>query len=113
MSLDVYLYPPKCPHCGRSDERFCAGVTHNLRTMAIKARIYKPVWRPEEVGITKAKQLQEPLAKAIARLRKRPDVYKKYNPPNGWGDYEGFVAFLEEYLAATQAMPEATVEVSR
>ena len=58
MSLDVSLYVG-------DDRVFDANITHNLTTMADKAGIYGPVWRPEEVGIVVASQLIEPLRKGI------------------------------------------------
>jgi hypothetical protein len=113
MSLDVYLESAKCEHCGRSDEGFSANITHNLNSMAAEAGIYKIVWRPDEYGITKAKQLIEPLRKAIAEMKADPERFKKHNSPNGWGLYEHFVPWLDEYLAACEAEPEASVRVSR
>ena len=113
MSLDVYLKYDVCPTCGRGDEVFSQNITHNLGKMADAARIYQIVWRPEENGITHAKQLIEPLRKAIAEMKADPARFKAHNSPNGWGTYENFVPWLERYLEACEKYPEATVEVSR
>jgi len=113
MSLDVYLEPKKCPHCGRADEGFSANITHNLAGMADEAGIYGIVWRPEENGITTARQLIEPLRKAIADMKADPARFKKHNAPNRWGLYENFLPWLENYLQACEAMPDAAVRVSR
>lgn len=113
MSLDVYLLGDVCPHCHRFDELFWNNITHNLGTMAAEAGIYKHVWRPEEIGIKHAKELIEPLTKAIADMKERPDHYKQFNSPNGWGLYEHFVPWLEKYLAACKENPEASISVSR
>jgi hypothetical protein len=113
MSLDVYLEPNKCPHCGRSDEGFSINITHNLNKMADEAGIYGIVWRPEENGITTARQLIEPLRKAIADMKADPARFDKYNASNGWGTYKHFLPWLEEYLAACERMPDAAVSVSR
>jgi len=113
MSLDVYLEPNKCPHCGRADEGFSAKITHNLCAMAEEAGICGIVWRPEESGITTAKQLIEPLRAAIGAMKADPARFEKHNPKNGWGSYEGFVPWLEEYLDACLAEPEAAVRASR
>jgi hypothetical protein len=113
MSLDVYLRPNKCPHCGRSDEGFSSNITHNLGKMAEEAKIYGIVWRPEENGIKKAKHMIEPLRKAIADMKANPERFKKHNSPNGWGMYEDFVPWLEKYLKACEDDPEAEIEVSR
>lgn len=96
-----------------SDEVFSANITHNLNRMAVEAEIYQHCWRPDEIGITHAKQLIEPLAAGLASLEKEPDLFKKFNPANGWGDYHGFLAFVRAYLRACRDYPAAEVRVSR
>lgn len=107
MSLDVMLM--ETMPC----EIYSQNITHNLTEMADAAGIYKCLWRPEEVGITKAHQLIEPLEHGLRELIANPEKYKAYNPENGWGSYGGFVRFVTEYLAACKKHPEADVEVSR
>jgi hypothetical protein len=92
---------------------FDYNITHNLGEMADAACIYYHLWRPDEIGITKADQLIEPLRAGLALLRSNPEIFKKYNPENGWGDYEGFVRFVEAYLEACKQYPEAEVRASR
>lgn len=113
MSLDVYLKTKKCECCGKSDGVFWLNITHNLTDMAEEAGIYGIVWRPDENNITHAKQLIEPLKAAIKSLKDEPERYKKFEPENGWGSYDGFVEWLKEYLEACEKYPEAEVEVSR
>ena len=113
MSLDVSLYINECDCCGRRDEFFSSNITHNLNKMAMEAGIYDIVWRPDENGITKAKQLIEPLTKAIAEMKADPERFKKFDSPNGFGLYEHFVPWLEEYLGACEDEPESSVRVSR
>ena len=108
MSLDVYL---NCEHC--SSSLFSANVTHNLNDMAGEAGIYQHLWRPEEVEIEYAKQLIEPLWNGIKLLRADPDRFKKFNPSNGWGNYDIFVSFVKSYLDACVDNPEAAVNVWR
>lgn len=90
-----------------------ANITHNLGAMAEEAGIYKHLWRPEEAGIEKAEQLIEPLRGALRAMRKDSGRFKKHNPSNGWGDYESFYRFVDEYLQACVNSPEAKVRVSR
>ena len=90
-----------------------ANITHNLNKMADEAGIYKELWRPDENGITKAAQLIQPLQDGLNRLIGDPVKYKAFNPPNGWGDYHGFVRFVAAYLDACRAYPEAEVAVWR
>lgn len=125
MSLDISLYseakevPCECSNCGNTHVRtdrsqlFDANITHNLGTMADEAGIYKHVWRPEEIGITKASQLIEPLRNAVTLMKADPPRFEKHNSPNGWGLYKNFLPWLERYLAACEAYPDATPEAYR
>jgi hypothetical protein len=92
---------------------YSANITHNLNTMAEAAGIYEPLWRPEEIGITKASELIKPLAIGLNELISEPDKYKRYNPENGWGSYEVLVEFVREYLTACQKWTNANVRVWR
>jgi hypothetical protein len=92
---------------------FHRNITHNLISMAKAARLYEAFWRPEEINATRAKQLIEPLTTGLQILRAEPDKFKEFNPPNGWGTYEGLLAFVESYLDACKKFPEATIYVSR
>ena len=107
MSLDVTL-TALAPV-----EVFSANITHNLNKMADEAGIYKHLWRPEEIGITKAGQLIEPLRRGLADLRAQPERYERFNPENGWGSYATLVRFVEAYVAACEQHPDADVEVWR
>jgi len=121
MSLDVRLSEPDasgglckcgnlCP-CHRT-EIYWANITHNLNKMAQEVGIYQHCWHPDEIGITKAAQLIEPLTTAIALMKSDPERFKHFDASNGWGLYENFVPWLERYLAACQEHPGADVEAS-
>lgn len=90
-----------------------ANITHNLGKMAESADLYAPLWTPDKAGFKKAGDLIGPLAKGLEELKRRPEFYMKFNPPNGWGTYSGFVDFVEKYLEACKRFPEAKVGVSR
>ena len=94
-------------------EVYWRNITHNLSKMAGQAGLYEALWRPEEIGATKAKHLIEPLQAGLVRLRAEPEKFKAYNPSNGWGDYDGLVEFVADYLGACLANPGAEVRVSR
>lgn len=96
-----------------SETLYWANITHNLNHMANAAGLYLPLWRPDEIGVTTASQLVMPLREGLGRLRRAPDEFKKLNPENGWGDYDGLVRFVEQYLAACETHPDAIVRVSR
>lgn len=107
MSLDVYLTAV------RPTEVYWANITHNLGKMAKEAGIYQALWRPEEIGITHAEQLIEPLSVGLTKLKADPMYYSQFNAPNGWGMYEHFVPFVEKYLEACKANPDAEVRACR
>ena len=94
-------------------EVYWRNITHNLNKMATEAGIYKYLWRPDEINITTAAQLIEPLTDGLALLESDPARFKKLNPPNGWGDYDGLVDFTRDYLAACQQYPAAEIYASR
>lgn len=107
MSLDVTLT--------RKIEQqvYDSNITHNLADMAEAAGIYKALWRPEELGITKALELIPLLEIGLKKLKKSPKKYEKYNSSNGWGTYKYFVPFVENYLNACKENPDAFISVSR
>lgn len=90
-----------------------ANITHNLTRMAQDAGIYEPLWRPDEIEVARAEQLIDPLDEGLKMLRADPERFKKLNPENGWGTYEGLVQFVEDYLEACRRHPQATVSVWR
>lgn len=81
--------------------------------MAEAAGIYKELWRPEELGITKARQLIEPMERGLILLRSDPDRFKAFDASNGWGTYVNFVPWVDKYLQACKEYPDADVSVSR
>ena len=120
MSLDVYLnrkrylsYDEGKTYTEDNEQVYWANITHNLNKMADEAGIYEALWRPEEIGKTKASEIVELLEKGLADLKARPEHFKKFNSPNGWGMYENFVPFVEKYLEACKDYPDAIIEVSR
>ena len=62
---------------------------------------------------TIVKELIEPLRQGLHNLKIEPERYKKFNPENGWGSYDGLVKFVENYLNACYEYPDADVKVSR
>lgn len=107
MSLDVTLTAT------RPTEVYWRNITHNLNKMAQEAGIYQHLWRPEELSITRAQELIQPLTEGLARLEADPEHYRKFNAANGWGTYENFVDFVEDYLKGCIENPNATISVSR
>lgn len=107
MSLDIRLTVVK------PTEVFSANITHNLGNMAEAAGIYMALWRPEEIGITKANELIPILRKGLAFLEDNPGKMRQYDAKNGWGTYPDFLRFVREVLAACVENPEAAVNSCR
>jgi hypothetical protein len=120
---------------------YSANITHNLARMADETGIYKALWRPGEMldletsgrmseaskasrwdevddlakllPVVHAADLIDPLRAGLALLKSDPVRFQAFNAPNGWGMYQHFVSFVEQYLEACQEHPTAVVEVSR
>ncbi|HBO4166783.1 TPA: hypothetical protein L4T92_001377 [Pseudomonas aeruginosa] len=106
MSLDVYLIVED--NCV-----FDWNITHNLNTMAGAAGIYQHLWRPDEIGLTKAHELIEPLSNGLKSLTDSPSRFDEYRPGNGWGSYAGLVEFVARYVEACRKYRDADIRVSR
>lgn len=140
MSLDIYLYREKRTSYDKgktyTDSLECvydSNITHNLGSMAQKAGLYEALWRPYmlhkewkdnflddeqedmfEEGVTMyAKDIISKIEEGLKFLKRKPEYFEEFNSPNGWGMYENFVPFVENYLNACKEYPEAIVKVSR
>ena len=140
MSLDIYLYREKRTSYDKgktyTDSLECvydSNITHNLGSMAQKAGLYEALWRPYmlhkewkdnslddeeedmfEEGVTMyAKDIISKIEEGLKFLKRKPEYFEEFNSPNGWGMYEHFVPFVENYLNACKEHPEAIVKVSR
>lgn len=111
---------------------FDYNITHNLTEMANACGLYEPLWRPhllksnwiatenydeeykfEADNPSEAWEIISKLKEGIEELKSNPEKYKKYNPDNGWGNYESLLKFAEEYLKACENYPNAIIGVSR
>jgi hypothetical protein len=121
MSLDVQLirkvylsYDEGKTYIEKEEEElYWANITHNLNKMAAEADIYQALWRPEEINSTKAKNIMKLLEKGLKNLKSRPEYFEQFNSSNGWGLYENFVPFVENYLKACKEFPNADIYVCR
>ncbi len=113
MSLDVYLMVTQPVSV------YDANITHNLGKMASAVKLsngmtlYDILWRPDEHGFYYAKEISELLDEGFNILLSSPEEYKRYNPENGWGSYEGLVNFVYNYRNACWDNPDAELRVSR
>lgn len=107
MSLDFSLIHEN------GNELFSANITHNLNLMAHQADLYQVLWRPEELGYTRASQCVPELKEGLAWLIENKEYAETLNAPNGWGTYKHFVPFVLEVLMACQENPNAIISVCR
>lgn len=117
MSLDVDLIVNK--PCSV----FNYNITHNLGAMARAVvldkdleeplTLYHVLWRPEDFDLLLAHEIADHLNVGYKMLMAEPEKYKAFNPQNGWGSYEGLVAFVLSYRDACWENPFAEVRASR
>lgn len=112
MSYDVEI-SQKCPHCGHVDA-FDWSPTYNLREMFVAA------FGGEGLRGFDGKtggELVPMLERALLDMEKRPNWYRQFDSPNGWGSFDGdgpgssIPDCVRAFLAACRRMPDATVKV--
>jgi hypothetical protein len=107
VSLDISF----CNKVGT--ELYWRNITHNLNKMAEAAGIYDVLWHPEDANIKYAEDMIPIIEGGLKKLKENPEQFKPYSAKNGWGTYEQFVPWLEEFLDGCRAYPDGLVEVSR
>ena len=110
MSLDVYLINGNDPN---QEMLWTHNITHNLTAMAEAADVCKALWRPEELGLVLAKDVQPHLIRGLGALLTNPTKFEALNPPNGWGSYANLRTMLVDYAEACGRWPEAVIHISR
>lgn len=53
----------------------------------------------------------ERLRKAVIEMSEHPADYRALNPSNGWGNYEGALAYLRKLYEGCIQHPKATIDV--
>jgi hypothetical protein len=71
------------------------------------------LWRPDECGWKYAKDIAELLDEGWNILLSDPEKFKKFEPDNGWGSYEGLEKFVYNYRNACWDNPEAELRICR
>jgi len=98
---------------------FSLNITHNLGKMAGEVQLsngktlYDVLWRPDENDYYTAEDISELLDEGWNILLSDPEKYKKFNPENGWGEYDGLCNFVYEYRNACWDRPSAELRISR
>jgi hypothetical protein len=95
---------------GESLSTHGANITHNVTPMWREAGIYDALYDSDG---KRAGDIIETLRRGIADMEDRPEVYRAMNPKNGWGNYDGALNWLREWLAECVKHPNALIGVSR
>ena len=77
---------------------------HDMFALALGCRI-------RDLQDRKAAECIPVLQAAIRQMRRTPARFKKLNPSNGWGDYEGALNTLDWLLEECLQHPKATVYI--
>ena len=114
MSLDVDLMVVQ------PTSVYSANITHNLGKMASEVKLsnamtlYDILWRPDEQKDLKcAKDISELLDEGWNILLSDPEKFKKFEPDNGWGSYEGLEKFVYNYRNACWDNPDTELRIWR
>ncbi len=105
MSVDVSL------SVVRRVEVWSANLTNNLVPMAKACGLYEYIYEPGKWDCKVAEDLIEPLKEGLRLLKENPPKYKAYQPANGWGTYDHFVHWVDEYILQCQANPDAEIGI--
>ena len=104
MSLDINITAK------REVEIYESNVTYNLADM-----YYKCI--DKEQGFKKLngmnyKEALPIINNAIQDMLNNADEYRKLNPKNGWGSYEGLLKVLQDMRACCESNLDGTINVS-
>lgn len=110
MSLDIWLTHNVCPCCGQGKEGWSDNYTSNVTPMWKEAGVYDALYFSE--GKTTA-EVVIAVSKGVLDMEENPEKYRAMNPPNGWGDYDSALKFLQEFLIECAEDPDAVIGVSK
>jgi len=103
MSLDLYLESPECVTCGHSEEYFHSNYTYNVSKMWYE--IYPDAEGMVDIDKMTGTEAYKTLCHARTILEENPSKFIKMNPENGWGNYHGFLDFINALIKACLEHP--------
>lgn len=104
MSLDFYLVKVLPTNV------YSRNITHNVGAMWTQAGVRDALYNSEGL---KASEVLRVLRSGLSLMKKYPNKFKALNPENGWGNYEGALAFLTSVIAACEEDPDAIIHISK
>jgi hypothetical protein len=106
MSLDIYLVKKVM----MEKEIYHRNITYNLNVMWRKACVYDALYNSHGM---QAKSIVPILKLGLEDMLKKPNVYKKLEPENGWGSYDGAITFLNSVIEACEDNPTAKLIIDK
>lgn len=103
MSLDINITAK------REIEIYEGNVTYNLADMYYKCIDKEEGFR--KLDGMNCKQALLIINNAIQDMLNNSDEYRKLNPKNGWGSYEGLLKVLQDLRACCENNPDGKINV--
>ena len=103
MSLDINITAK------RETEIYEANVTYNLADMYYKCIDKDKGFR--KLDGMNCKEALPIIENAIKDMLNNADEYRKLNPKNGWGSYEGLLKVLQEMRICCESNPDGKIEI--
>jgi hypothetical protein len=107
VSWDLWI-SKKCECCNNYDEAFSGNMTYNVSPMYYEALGEEGLRGLDE---KKCSEVVEYLRKGIKEMKSNPEKYKKMNPSNGWGSYEGALELLEKIFIECIKNPDYLIYI--
>ena len=105
MSWDISLEKEKL----MLDKIYIGNYTYNVNPMYAKAMGI--IGLNEFLQNQRCSEVIPTLKEGIRNMELYPKVYKKMNPKNGWGDYDGALQFLKDILLNCKTHLDYTIKV--
>jgi len=110
LGFSLYVYADLGGEYPYYVDLYSRNYTHNVTPMWIKVGVYDALYMRAD---KQASEIIEVLKAGVLDMQTKPDEYKLLNPPNGWGDYDSALVFLEDVLSNCEKYPKAIIGVSK
>lgn len=90
---------------------YSCNITFNVANMAKESGLYDALFDPDSMLYEKAGDIIPVITEGLKELLMKPEKYKKLESPNGWGTYEQFLMFVNNYKEACIRNPDAKIIV--
>jgi hypothetical protein len=109
MSYDITLIDPANPDSHYEVGNYTGNVSQ-MWSHAFRQSGAKPELLSDLDGRL-AKEAAPELAAAVSHMASHPEEYEPMNPGNGWGDHNGALRYLVNFLLACRYHPDFKVQM--